>query len=227
MPTRRDEVRKYALKLCGAEFRPKRSATVKRDLPDDFPWLSGPGAPIRQVIAAYFVRDCPHVIEIGGHIRPITNYLTHSPLSVLSVDPKTPPFEAEQLNGKPCRVRHLTRMFQAVNYDYETGSYGLVLLGYSLKPRGHREPIDQLLFNLIDNANTVVLEYTPADNIRASSQVPSILSRPSLRILCEFEITIDDARISGTPYRRRRFHVLKPAASEALARYKAKNMANA
>lgn len=186
------------------------ASSSSRVFVDDIPHLSGPGAAIRQVLAAHFVRDCPHVVEIGGHVRPVTDYLTHTPLSVLSVDPKTPPLEAEELNGRPCRVRHVSRKFQEVEYDYEPGSYGLVLLGYSLKPFGSREPLGQLLFGLIDNARTVVLEYPPALE-RASSQVPSILSRPSLKTVCSFEIAIDDAEIGGSSYARRRFHVLKPA----------------
>jgi hypothetical protein len=126
------------------------------------------------------------------------------------VDPKTPAYEAEMLNGKPCRVRHVARKFQEVEYNYQPRSYGLVLLGYSLKPFGSREPLGQLLFGLIDNARTVVLEYPPALE-RASSQVPEILSRPALKQLCGFEIVIDDPEIAPTPYARRRFHVLKPA----------------
>jgi hypothetical protein len=183
-----------------------------REFPDTIPHLSGPGAAIRQVLAAHFVRDCPHVVEIGGHVRPVTDYLTHAPLSVLSVDPKTPPLEAEELHGRPCRVRHLSCKFQEVEYDYAPGSYGLVLLGYSLKAFGSREPLGQLLFGLIDNARTVVLEYPPALE-RASSQVPSILARPSLEVTCSFEITIDDPQIRDTPYAARRFHVLRPAAA--------------
>jgi len=187
------------------------AASLPREFPDTIPHLSGPGAAIRQVLAAHFVRDCPHVVEIGGHVRPVTDFLTHAPLSVLSVDPKTPPLEAEELHGRPCKVRHLSRKFQEVEYDHEPGSYGLVLLGYSLKPFGSREPLGQLLFGLIDNARTVVLEYPPALE-RASSQVPSILSRPSLETICGFDITIDDPQIKDTPYAHRRFHVLRPVA---------------
>src|SRR5262245_59843647 len=121
----------------------------------DLPHLSGPAAAVRQVLAAHFVRECPHVLEIGGHIRPVTPYLTHHPESVLIVDPKTDPDEAGELNGKPCRVRHVARKFQEVRYDYAPGSYGLVILGYSLKPFGTREPLGALLFSLIDNAKVV------------------------------------------------------------------------
>jgi hypothetical protein len=176
----------------------------------DLPHLSGPAAAIRQVLAAYFVRDCPHVIEIGGHAGPITGYLTHHPLSVLSVDPKTAPFEAEMLNGHPCRVRHIARKFQEIDYNYAPRSYGLVMLGYSLKPLGKREPLDQLLFSLIDNAETVVIEYAP-ELERAASQVPAIISRPTVKVHCNFELILNDDAIAGSPYAKRQFYVLHPA----------------
>lgn len=176
----------------------------------DLPHLAGPAAAVRQVLAAHFVRDCPHVVEIGGHIRPITPYLTHHPLSVLSADPKTEPFEAEELNGFPCRVRHVGRKFQEIDYEYEPRSYGLVLLGYSLKPFGRNEALGDLFFSLTDNAQTVVLEYPPALE-RATSQVPHILARETLREHCRFDLDLHDAAIEGSPYAHRRFHVLKPA----------------
>ena len=179
----------------------------------DLPHLSGPAAAIRQVMAAHFVRDCPHVLEIGGHRRPVTNYLTHAPLSVTSVDPKTAEYEAEELNGRPCRVRHIARKFQDVEYDYAPGSYGLVLLGYSLKPFGRREPLGELLFSLIDNAKVVVIEYTEID--RAVSQVPAILARPTLVSHCSFDLTLNDAEISGTPFVKRHLHVLHPSGRAA------------
>ena len=160
------------------------------------------------MLAAHFVRDCPHILEIGGHIRPVTGFLTHHPLSVTSVDPKTPAFEAEELNGQPCKVRHIDKKFQQVDYDYEPGSYGLVLLGYSLKPFGQREPLGQLLFSLIDNARRVVIGYPPALD-RAMSQVPEIVTRPGLVQICQFELVLDDAAISGSPWAARRFHVLE------------------
>ena len=177
---------------------------------EDLPHLSGPAAAIRQVLAAHFVRDCPHVIEIGGHIRPISGYLTHRPASVLSVDPKTAPLETDELNGNPCKVRHVPRKFQEIDYVYEPRSYGLVLLGYSLKPFGSREPLGQKLFSLIDNARVVVIDYPPELD-RASSQVPVIVSRPTVKVLCSFEIVLDDEAIADSPFAKRRFYILHPA----------------
>jgi hypothetical protein len=180
----------------------------------DLPHLSGPAAAIRQVLAAHFVRGCPHVLEIGGHIRPVTGYLTHAPLSVTSIDPKTAEYEADELNGRPCRVRHIARKFQDVELDFAPRSYGLVLLGYSLKPFGKREPLGKLMFSLLDNASVVVIDYTPEFE-RAASQVPSILARPTLTSYCSFELKLEDPEIAATPYARRRFHVLRPSGSAA------------
>jgi hypothetical protein len=185
-----------------------QTATALAGTAGDLPHLAGPAAAIRQVLAAHFVRDCPHIIEIGGHIRPITSYLTHRPLSVLSIDPKTASFEAWELNGHPCRVRHVNRKFQEFTYEYEPQTYGLVLLGYSLKPFGQRDPLGELLFSLVDNARIVVIEYPPALQ-RASSQVPQIVRRPGLSAVCSFDMELNDTAIAGSPYAKRRFHVLK------------------
>lgn len=164
---------------------------------------------VRQVIAAHFVSECQHVVEIGGHLRPVTPFLTHGPESVLVVDPKVEPYQAETLHGRPCRVRHVASKFQEVAFDVPRGTYGLVLLGYSLKPFGARQPLGQTLFGLIDNAAVVVLEYPPALE-RAAHQIPHILERPSVALRCTIELTLDDAEIAGSPYARRRLMVLDP-----------------
>lgn len=180
----------------------------------DIAHLAGPAAMVRQVMAAYFVSGCRHVIEIGGHLRPVTPFLTHGPESVVVIDPKTRPYEAEELNGRACRVRHIARKFQEVTLEAPRGQYGLVLLGYSLKPFGDRQPLGPSLFSLIDNARTVVLEYPPAFE-RASHQIPRILARPGARVRCTIEFTLDDGEIRGSPFARRRLIVLDPALETA------------
>jgi hypothetical protein len=120
------------------------------------------------------------------------------------------PYEADDLKGRPCKVRHIAAKFQEVVFDVPAGHYGLVILGYSLKPFGALAPLGQSLFGLIDNARTVVLENTPARE-RAASQIPQIQARPTVSLRCTIDITLDDCQIAGSPYARRRLIVLDPA----------------
>ena len=186
------------------------AAEPVQSFPDNIPHLSGPGAAIRQVLAAHFVRDCPHIVEIGGHLRPVTDYLTHAPLSVLSVDPKTPPLEADELNGRPCRVRHISAKFQEVEYDYAPGSYGLVLLGYSLKavrqPRAARPAAVRPDRQRQDGDPRISAGAGACVLAGALDPVAALA-----RTVCSLDITIDDPEIAGSPYARRRFHVLRPS----------------
>lgn len=176
---------------------------------ENLPHLSGVGSDARQVLAAHFLRDCDHVIEIGGHNRPVCSFLTHAPDTVTSVDPKSVAYESRELNGRPCHVRHVPKKFQEVEFGHQPGTYGLVMLGYSLKPFGARDPLGDLLFSLIDNAKTIVVDYTPGLE-RAASQIPAIIERPGLETVCKLEMRLFDPEITGTPFADRRFHVLKP-----------------
>jgi hypothetical protein len=124
-------------------------------LPDqDLPHLDGIGASMRQVIAAHFLTDCEHVIEIGGHVMPITNCLTH----------------------------HL----------------------------GGDNPLGEHLFSLVDNAKVIVLEYSAALE-RATSQVPEIIGRKTLKIRDALDLRLNDPKIVDTPYADRRLFVPDPA----------------
>jgi hypothetical protein len=171
--------------------------------------LAGPAAPVRQLLAAYFVRDCPHIVEIGGHLNPVTPFLIHHPESVLVVDPKAIPRVEDQLHGKPCRVRHVARKFQDLTFDLSPWSYGLVMLGYSLKQAGGSEAIGSKLLDLVDHARKVVIEWSPQLE-RAALQVPHLLSRSGLRQLCRIDLALEDGTIEHSPYGQRRLVVLEP-----------------
>jgi hypothetical protein len=164
---------------------------------------------VRQLLAAYFVRDCPHIVEIGGHLSPVTPFLTHQPESVLVVDPKAAPHRADKLHGRPCRVQHVARKFQALNFELAPHSYGLVLLGYSLKKSGGREALGSKLLDLVDHALKVVIEWAPRLE-RAALQVPHLLNRPNLRQLCRIDFALEDGTIEHSPYAQRRLVVLEP-----------------
>ena len=177
--------------------------------PAGMPHLAGPAATVRQAMAAHFVDGLPHIVEIGGHLRPISGFLRQTPDSFICIDPKSNPFESDTLNGKPCRVRHLARKFQDVDLRLTRGSYGLVFVGYSLKAYGRQSAVGEKLYSLIDNSAMTVIEYSP--NLqRASEQMQHVLARPGMEMVCSLDFSIEDGSFETTEYGVRRLVVLRP-----------------
>lgn len=177
--------------------------------PAGMPHLSGPAADVRQAMAAHFVDGLLNIVEIGGHLRPVSGFLRHAPDSFVCIDPKSKPFESDKLNGKPCRVRHIARKFQDVDLDLTRGSYGLVFVGYSLKAFGSQDAVGQKLFSMIDNSAITVFEFSP--NLqRASEQMQDLLARPETEIVCTLNFSIEDGSFETTEYGVRRLVVLRP-----------------
>ena len=177
----------------------------------DIPHLAAPVLAARHALAAYFLRECRHIIEIGGYKTPITPFLTHTPQTVTSIDPKIEPLSTDELNGRPCKVRHLAQKFQEVDFDLAPHSYGLVILGYSLKPYGDEPPDGEKLAKLIDGARLTVIDYM-IDLERPEAQLPGMLNRGTLLERHRIDMQIYDDVIGGTPFANRRFLVLEPAA---------------
>ena len=190
------------------DFKHLERTPADRALMADISHLAGPAAPVRQLLAAYFVRECPHIVEIGGHLTPVTPFLIHHPESVLVVDPKVVPREEAELRGRPCRVRHVARKFQELTFDLAPYTYGLVMLGYSLKRAGGREALGSKLIDLVDQARIVVIEWA-LQLERAALQVPHLLNRPGLRQLCRIDFALEDGTIEHSPYGQRRLVVLE------------------
>lgn len=170
------------------------------------PHLAGPAAELRQVLAAHALRDCAHIVEIGGAGLPITGFLTHRPLSVTVIDPKIPDHEALTLNGAPCRVRHVRAKLQQAPPSPPEGRLGLVLLGLSLKPFGSGEAVDETLLGLIRRAEVMVIDHALALD-RALGQIGPILAARGGAPLIDLELRINDAALAAAGYDRRRFLV--------------------
>ena len=178
--------------------------------PVGMPHLAGVAANLRQRMAAHFVDGLAHIVEIGGHLSPVSRFLTRVPESFTCIDPKAEPLVSDQLAGQPCRVRHIDRKFQDVELDRLPASYGLVFVGYSLKPFGQRDPVGDKLFSLMHNSAITVIEY--ALNLeRASSQIDTIMQQASLEVLAEIEFRIADGVMERSAYNQRRLLALKPA----------------
>lgn len=174
------------------------------------PHLSGEGAAIRQVLAAYFLRNCRHIVEIGGAGAPITDFLTHSPESVTVVDPKIEPLERDEWLGRPCRVRHVAMKFQATSFDAPAEALGVVMLGLSLKPLGARPAINDALVTLLRRATVVALDYSLRLD-RAVDQAPQLIADAGLTTAVAIDLAIADGVLDESDHARRRFMVLRPA----------------
>lgn len=185
-----------------------RAATL--DGPAGMPHLAGVAATLRQRMVAHFVDGLAHIVEIGGHQSPISRFLTCTPESFTCIDPKATAFGSDELAGRPCRVRHIDRKFQDVELELEPGSYGLVFVGYSLKPWGQRDPVGEMLFGLMRNSAVTVIEY--ALNLeRASSQIDEIMKLPGMTLQAQVDFSITDGVMETSDYNERRLMTLKPA----------------
>ncbi len=175
--------------------------------------LAGPASAVRQAIAAHFLTGCAHVVEIGGAGLPMSRFLTHRPLSVTVIDPKIAPHAAEMLDGAPCRVRHVAAKFQdraqiaEAMPELAPDSYGLVMLGLSLKPFGGHAALDEGLLSLVRGARVVVIDYA-LQLERAAAQIPILLKQSRHDIVADMEMRLNDARLAQTPFGDRRLIVL-------------------
>ncbi len=174
----------------------------------DLPHLVGPGACVRQVIAAHYLRPCRNIIEIGGAGLPMSDFLTHDTDSVTVIDPKIAPFDDRGRHGRHQRVRHVAAKFQAVDLALP-GNLGVAILGLSLKPEGALVAEDATLLRLLAAADVVVVEYA-LDLPRAQEQVPILLDQAGLLTRVSIDFSITDGTIETFPYARRRLVVLEP-----------------
>jgi len=138
----------------------------------------------RYVLAAHFVKDARNIVEIGGYRdNVITRFLTgtHDSVSVFSLDAEFEPFEAETLNGAPCRVRHVGDYFQ--NYPHPTESLAVIVLGIEIL--GDFDP----LCNLLSNAEVAVIEV-PIDHAPSVDCLGVILQRTNLRVAVQINLDL-------------------------------------
>ena len=169
------------------------------------PHLVSPPAAVRQVLAAHAVRDCIHIVEIGGAGLPITGFLTNRPETVTVIDPKIPEFAATSLNGAPCRVHHRAAKIQEVEI-VPAGPYALVLLGLSLKPYGALGAIPPELLALAAGADVLVIDYA-LELERAQGQIGVLTATRLAPPTIDLSLTINDAAVRASGFDRRRFLV--------------------
>lgn len=168
---------------------------------------------MRYVLAAHAVRNAANIIEVGGYrSNVITNFLTghHASVTVYSLDQEFEPLERGELNGAPCRVRHVRDYFQNGNNDHD--DIGLVAFG--LEICGEMEPF----FDLVRRSSVVVLGYSH-DHQPSASIFDAVMEavRPRVRcgVLLDFSCNEPLLREQladnmNVPFWRRSLYVLEP-----------------
>ena len=129
----------------------------------------------RYVLAAHFVRQAPHIVEVGGYrSNLITSFLSgqHESVTVYSLDAEFEPLVSETLNGAPCRVRHIADFFQ--NGVRPTGKLGVVALG--LEIQGDFAPFLQLV-----QASQIAVLETPEGHDPSTECLGQVLRTVAIR----------------------------------------------
>ena len=168
----------------------------------------------RYVLAAHWLRGARHVVEVGGYRRnAITHFLTgaHESVSVYSLDAEFEPLEAGELNGRPCRVRHVRDYFQ--NHAHPAQGLGVVALG--LEIMGDLEPFCALL-----RAADIAVIEVPVQHRPSVDCLERLLRSVPCRLRCQVNLDLSPnepllreelARTNmNAPFWARNVHVLEP-----------------
>ncbi len=163
------------------------------------------------------MRECRQVIEIGGYRgNVITSFLRghHEEVTVFSLDEEFEPVERHELNGAPCRVRHIRDYFQAHAevIDSADRSLGLVVLG--LEIHGDLQPF----LALLQRSRVAVLEAAQ-DYAPGLGSMTQVLASVNARTVCcvDLDLSANEhllreelALNMNRPFWRRRLHVIEP-----------------
>ena len=142
----------------------------------------------RYVIAAHHLRECVHIIEIGGVKTTIDQFVTYSFESITVIDPFIKP-------GTPHpRVTYVDKLYQ--DYDYtrllsKPGKKGLMILDFMLKKNLEWEgPNDNLVVfkKLVHYMDVVILDSRKRDSAGYHNfEVAGLIAEQEMTRVFEFD----------------------------------------
>jgi len=176
-------------------------------------YLTSESLKTRYRLAASYLQDTDFILEIGGYLTPISQFLdTQKYKKIVSIDP----LGEEWQDGN---VIHLKSKYQDVDiFSYlPRGEYALLILGMDLGG------VDSNLVDLIKSSKKFIVEYPIDIDWNAShSQMLQIIQ--SVELFLEISIDIDcagnnfgDLRNSYPPRTTRRFSIFKPVKSNGIS----------
>lgn len=176
----------------------------------DMAYLDTESFQCRQVLAAYYLRNCETILEIGGFVSPISDFLQHQPQRVIIIDPRITAGIDQQLHGQPCRFERIRGRFQDCGLQLVPRSYGCAILGYSLK--GMEADSEQMAWSqlvmLVSQASVAVLEYAPDWPLAEQAMDRLIQALPAPPVL-DLGLNLGSTSVQSVEYPRRRLLVFR------------------
>ena len=105
----------------------------------------------RSAIAAYLLRDCEEIIDIGAYKCPIFNFVDNKRIFVTAIDPRTAALQTENVCCLPI-------LFQDWDASLHSTNYGVLLLGLDLHMPDYGW---DKLCKLINASKRTVIEFPP------------------------------------------------------------------
>jgi hypothetical protein len=167
----------------------------------------------RYVLASHFLGACRSVIEIGGSVVSIDQFLTGDHESVTVLDPLIRDDCKDSMRGRPCRVTHVGARFQDVDWVIPHGAdYGLVMLGLELVGLGPRD--FSALYELVNRAKRTVIEFASSWSF-SREQFEMIRANTRTRVTLKVKLDLGgndfgDLEDSWAPRCERELDILEP-----------------
>lgn len=131
----------------------------------------------RYATAAFLLRDCTEIVEIGGYKTPISGW-TAPHQFVTVIDPLTPPHTKGLAKHLPISFQDWDKNLQAPE------NFGLLILGMDLQ--GFSENDWNTLYTLIDRAQRVVIGF-PTSWKPSKKQFQKILEHTGKKIALQMQ----------------------------------------
>lgn len=166
----------------------------------------------RSALAAYFVRDCRSVVEIGGGKTPLDRFVFGRVEEVLVVDPFLRDLARDAADGQPA-VHHFQARIQDIALTWpDKAELGVVMLGFELL--GLSDGDWHRIFELVNAARICVIEF-PTSWDTSRHQFQRVRANTKLREIfqCRLDLAgndVGDLTNSWPPRYDREFHVLAP-----------------
>lgn len=140
---------------------------------------------MRYVLAAYALRDCSEVIELGGYVTPIDRF-TVPHQKVTTIDPLFEKSEVIQGVDGPV-IRRVSGRFQDIDIERPVrGRYGVAILGLELHMP---ESGWKKLYNLIQESHRTVLGV-PVNHLPSLTQYKKIRDNTDMETLMTIDMTL-------------------------------------